>query len=466
MEFGIKNKKFHFEGCFDDKLEHPCLDLLEKFQFQNEQLSVTPLPTVKPIKPIAENEPIMVENRTALLKLIKTLRNQKEIGVDGITYDLSKESGTVSNKDKVYVLSIATVHKNYILDLTCIDKDIVLLNEIFLNPKIVKIFNKLERQETLQNSGVYFVNIFDLHCASLILSENSGKTVARIIRDKFGVRSIFQKKGVKFFQRPMTDKTKHYCVGRVHHFIHLYHVFKNRLLEQNETLYRQFLEHCRKKVIIDSSDEFNKITTAFKQQHEIQLNTLIEFKEWRANEAKQYNVRREKIISDEELLQISANLPHTLGDVQKYCRKKIAIDSCLALLKIIKKNFKTGKTIMEAQKFDLCYQQITNNQITESQIDLTNSPDKKHKLDDVINRIEVSSDSSNKRPRLDLGECDVIVQPKALSEKTILDKDLETKVDKLLERVSQNNNFDDLTVSIKEETEYQNFKVKKEECFL
>lgn len=66
------------------------------------------------------------------------------------------------------MLQISTREKDYIIDTLILRDELHLLNEVFTNPKIVKIFHGADSDvEWLQRDlSIYIVNMFDTHQAA------------------------------------------------------------------------------------------------------------------------------------------------------------------------------------------------------------------------------------------------------------------------------------------------------------
>lgn len=70
------------------------------------------------------------------------------------------------------MLQISTRYKDYIIDTLTLREELHVLNEIFTNPKVVKVFHGADSDvEWLQRDlAIYVVNMFDTHQAAKRLS--------------------------------------------------------------------------------------------------------------------------------------------------------------------------------------------------------------------------------------------------------------------------------------------------------
>lgn len=296
-DFRVSNPKFIWDDPFST-FEHPDLELLENFKYPEDQLRATPLPK---LEAFLDSNLVIVDDKPSFIKLLQTLRNQKEIALDF-------REGRSKNKN-IIVICISTVTTDYMLDMTKIKQDIGLLSEIFLNPQILKIFgSKIHLNIFREQLCFYFINVIDL---GLILNTCFNiQKLFKYIYARFAVnRNQFP--DVNYNMRPFTKGTKHHCRAGIHHFIYIYNDFKNQIIAKNETLWLKMLNDCRvlcKQVLCGEDTDFLHLSWAEKQlreKHEIQLQFLQKLLEWRKRIAEEEKIEPEDVANRTTLLRLT-----------------------------------------------------------------------------------------------------------------------------------------------------------------
>ena len=113
-----------------------------------------------------ENTPFtMVDSVPELEVLLEKLRNAKEIAVDLEHHSFRTFSGFVC------LMQISTREEDFIIDTLSLRKELESLNEIFTDPKIVKVFHGAESDIIWlqQDFNIFVVNLFDTYHASRLL---------------------------------------------------------------------------------------------------------------------------------------------------------------------------------------------------------------------------------------------------------------------------------------------------------
>ena len=113
-----------------------------------------------------ENTPFtMVDSVPELEVLLEKLRNAKEIAVDLEHHSFRTFSGFVC------LMQISTREEDFIIDTLSLREELESLNEIFADPKIVKVFHGAESDIIWlqQDFNIFVVNLFDTYHASRLL---------------------------------------------------------------------------------------------------------------------------------------------------------------------------------------------------------------------------------------------------------------------------------------------------------
>ena len=160
--------------------------------------------------------------------------NFQEIGVDLEAHSYRSFQGIAC------LIQISSPVKDYIIDPFPLWSDLTLLNEIFANPKILKIFHgaKNDIQWLQRDFSIYVVNMFDTYIATQVLDFPRGcRSLA------FLLHSVAKKVTDKKFQmadwrmRPLPQEMIKYARIDTHYMIKIYNELKTKLFDQsNENL--------------------------------------------------------------------------------------------------------------------------------------------------------------------------------------------------------------------------------------
>ena len=91
-------------------------------------------PSIHPI-PLEDNAVIWVDNHSSFLSMLDELKKAKEIAVDLEHHDYRSYYGFVC------LMQISTRNQDWIVDTLELRGELIALNEVFTDPKIVKVFS-------------------------------------------------------------------------------------------------------------------------------------------------------------------------------------------------------------------------------------------------------------------------------------------------------------------------------------
>jgi len=138
---------------------HPYEIELNKFEANASQLL-----KVEPIQPldITETPLVFVDNVVKLKEVLNDFVNVNEIAVDVEHHSYRTFQGITC------LLQISTREKDYLFDTLILRDDLHVLNEVFTDTKIVKVFHGAESdiQWLQRDLSLYVVNMFDTHQAA------------------------------------------------------------------------------------------------------------------------------------------------------------------------------------------------------------------------------------------------------------------------------------------------------------
>ncbi|KAJ3645988.1 hypothetical protein Zmor_023602 [Zophobas morio] len=306
---------------------HPYLYIIETFEYEKDQLNLT---TVGSVKTLEETPFYMISTRTGLVKLLQSLRNVKEIGLD-IVRATKDFAGTIC------LILISTRDADYCIDALKLHHDLLLLTEIFINPKILKILVRAKFVLTYlqQNLHLYVINIFDIHQvrSALMGAEAEAWTLNSILKSEYNFERG-QLKNPDHHRRPLPEAYKTYYRAGPHYFIYIYHDYKNRLILKDADLYKTKLDEFRNMCKIVFSDmnsaSYKSLEDELKNHHKCEVELLKKIFDWRATLARKKNLKCEMILPKSGIFSLVKQLPtednqitactkspHIKGDIEK-----------------------------------------------------------------------------------------------------------------------------------------------------
>lgn len=141
---------------------HPYEFELSKFEPSTKQLEMTQAKLPRKMENTAFE---LIEEKEQLTKLVYELRDANEVAVDVEHHSYRSFQGISC------LIQLSTRTKDYIIDGLKLRDDLYVLNEIFTNSNILKIFHgaDLDIQWLQRDFALYIVNMFDTHQAAKIL---------------------------------------------------------------------------------------------------------------------------------------------------------------------------------------------------------------------------------------------------------------------------------------------------------
>ncbi|XP_044252813.1 exosome complex exonuclease RRP6-like isoform X2 [Tribolium madens] len=279
----------------DETGSHPYICLIETFETPKELLKFTEIGATKPLE---NTKFVMVVTQNQILDMLQEVRNVKEVSLE--PYCTQREF-----KRDITLLAISTRNTDYLLDVLKLKSQLLLLTEMFLNPKIVKIvFGASSVLATLQTLlHVYLVNIFDVEQARKILLEppKNNYQLHQLIAHDYGVREKLTKASLNYYQsRPLSDRHIKFCRKNAHYLIYMYHDYKNKFILKDFEEYKIFLDYCREACkVVHKTEQLGKLQqleNELKVVHDCQKEVLKKLYDWNVKTAQMHNISVERVI--------------------------------------------------------------------------------------------------------------------------------------------------------------------------
>uniref|UniRef100_H2ZCV9 Exosome complex component 10 n=1 Tax=Ciona savignyi TaxID=51511 RepID=H2ZCV9_CIOSA len=303
--------------------DHPYRFEIEQFKPMESQLkSSTPIK----YKDIDPETCRLVDKPSDLLDVLSELKSKSVIAVDLEAHSYRSFQGITC------LMQLSTREKDYIIDTLALRSELNILNEVFTDPRIVKVFHGADSDIVwLQRDfGIYVVNLFDTGQASRALG------LARFSLD-FLLTHYCNIQADKKYQladwrvRPLPKEMLLYAQGDTHYLLYVYDMMKIDLLKAGTGMLEKVLEKSREicllkyeKAVTTASShlalmEKQKRRGGKKDFNSQQLEALRLIYAWRDGLARQEDESCGYVLPNHMLLQIAEILPREAQGVLACC---------------------------------------------------------------------------------------------------------------------------------------------------
>ncbi|RZC35739.1 low-specificity L-threonine aldolase 2, partial [Asbolus verrucosus] len=297
----------------DESLEnHPYKQVLTNFEPNAEQLSVSDVELPKSLQQTPLHEINKIDD---LEKLVNDLKQEKEIGVDVEWSDHGYKAVTC-------LLQVSTKNDDYIIDAIDLKDHMLLLNEVFTNPGIVKIFHAAtnDLKWLQQDFDLFIINMFDSQRAMKALGYP--KLGLEVLLQNYAVVKDKSMQRVDFRKRPLPPKYKDYARTDSHFLIHIYHNLKNELIQAN--LLGQVLSECNNdcKVVYEKVTDvsYQSIRDEIVKMHQRQLLALEKLNKWRHSVAEYVDINTGHVLSKANMKALVLQMPTDPATIVRICK--------------------------------------------------------------------------------------------------------------------------------------------------
>lgn len=178
---------------------------------------------------------IWIDSSEKLDHLIQELLQADAIAVDLEHHNLRTFMGLTC------LIQISTRQQDYIIDALAIREDVHKLQEVFLNPDILKVFHGADSdvQWLQRDFGLYLVSMFDTACASKVLHEEKN-SLKHLLLKYVGYNTSKKFQLADWRIRPIPSQMLRYAQSDTHFLLEIFDILRNKLLsspkdpEQND----------------------------------------------------------------------------------------------------------------------------------------------------------------------------------------------------------------------------------------
>lgn len=209
----------------DDMFAHPYQHELDHLTVPERQLSK---PEPQMYKPTADTTCSFINTLEDLVALNEALCKVSEFAVDLEHHSYRSFQGLTC------LMQISTREQDYIIDTLELRSELYLLNEVFTDPDVVKVFHGADSDvEWLQKDlGLYVVNMFDTHQASRALNRPR-HSLDHLLQQLCKVESDKRFQLADWRIRPLPEEMFEYARADTHYLLYIYDCLRGELLDFN-----------------------------------------------------------------------------------------------------------------------------------------------------------------------------------------------------------------------------------------
>uniref|UniRef100_A0A8D8QYF5 Exosome complex component 10 homolog n=1 Tax=Cacopsylla melanoneura TaxID=428564 RepID=A0A8D8QYF5_9HEMI len=314
---------------------------------------------------LEETPLVMVVEPVHVKQLVADLRQQKEIGIDLEYHHYRSFQGYTC------LMQISTREKDYVVDTLKLREHLEVLNEIFTDNKIVKVFHgaDLDIRWLQKDFGVYVVGMFDTHQACKFLSMPR-QSLAYLLKHYCNVDSDKTFQLFDWRHRPLPKPALLYARSDTHYLLYVYDRMKQDLVEaargkQNLVMstFNNSRNVCKYKYEkpVFKPEGYKSIFRSHTLLNNQQKYALSELYTWRDKTARERDESTGYVLPNHMLLQIAQSIPRDIQGIFACCNpvpqlvKELVLEIHAIILKarlqpLTKPVEKTNQTVVASKK--------------------------------------------------------------------------------------------------------------------
>lgn len=302
---------------------HPFRELLQSFTFAPSQL----LPSADiPYLPLEATPLTSVDTLEGIQAMVEVLAKEKEIAVDLEHHDFHSYQGLTC------LMQISTRHEDFLIDCIKIRGHMHLLNRVFLDSTILKVFHgaKEDIRWLQKDFSLYVANMFDTGIALQTL--HMPHSLAFAVDHFCQVRLDKKYQLADWRIRPLPVEMAQYARQDTHFLLYCYDRLKSLLLHAEgrasvgNLLVHVLQESRRLSMTIYEKPAFDPETTYREAMGRslgglspVQMEVLRAVFNWRDAAAREADESPQAVMHAAAVLQIASKLPTSARDILKCC---------------------------------------------------------------------------------------------------------------------------------------------------
>ncbi|XP_055864722.1 exosome component 10-like [Biomphalaria glabrata] len=313
----------NFEDTEDPHFNYPHPYSYELESFSPKQALLEPVVPKEP-EPLDVTPLLVIDTKSQLLEMLDHLKTQSEIAVDLEHHSYRTFKGLTC------LMQISTRQKDYIIDTLALRNELYLINDVFTDPSITKVFHGADSdiQWLQRDFGVYVVNMFDTGQAARVLGF-SRFSLAHLMMNYCHIEADKQFQLADWRIRPLPAELINYAREDTHYLLYIYDMMKNQLLERGNaqknlllSVYERSKNVAAKiyqKPIFTPHDYLELYKKSKKVFNNQQMTALKEVYAWRDGMARVEDESYGYVLPNHMLLQIAEILPRERQGVLACC---------------------------------------------------------------------------------------------------------------------------------------------------
>ncbi|KAL1457914.1 hypothetical protein WDU94_008094 [Cyamophila willieti] len=266
---------------------------------------------------------VIITEPNQVNELLTDLKHQKEIGIDLEYHHYRSFQGYTC------LMQISTREKDYIVDTLKLREDLQVLNEIFTDKNIVKLFHGADMDiKWLQKDfGLYVVGMFDTHQACKFLSMPR-QSLAYLLKHYCSVDCDKTFQLFDWRNRPLPKQALEYARSDTHYLLYIYDRMKQDLIDaargkQNLVLstFNNSRNVCKFKYEkpVFNPEGYIGIFRGHSLLNNQQMYALRELYKWRDKTARERDESIGYVLPNHMLLHIAQSIPRDVQGIFACC---------------------------------------------------------------------------------------------------------------------------------------------------
>ncbi|XP_062535866.1 exosome complex component 10 [Armigeres subalbatus] len=286
-------------------------------------------PTKEALKPVKPQEPLelektpleIIDRENQLPNLLKELKAAKELAIDLEHHSYRTYQGFTC------LMQISTRSKDYIIDTLSLREELHVLNEVFTNPKVVKVLHGSTSDiEWLQRDlSLYIVNMFDTGEAAKVL-EFSRIGLQFLLKHYCNIETDKAYQLADWRIRPIPANFIEYARKDTHYLLYIYDRMRNELINKGEsflpTVYNKSTYMCKQRYVKPRINEDAIMNIYRRSKHVFDQRQMYAFREilyWRDKIARQEDESPGYVLPQHMALDIASKLPREMQGIIACC---------------------------------------------------------------------------------------------------------------------------------------------------
>ncbi|KEF62582.1 uncharacterized protein A1O9_00555 [Exophiala aquamarina CBS 119918] len=342
-------------GDADTGYNHPYAREIEEYTYPaSVKETRPPIPFASP----SESKATYVDSEEGVVKMLEELKSADEIAIDLEHHDQHSYIGIVC------LMQISTRDKDWIIDtLKPWRQSLQMLNEVFADPKILKVFQgaSMDIIWLQRDLGLYVVGLFDTFYASTAL-QFPAKSLKYLLQRFANFEAQKQFQLADWRVRPLPQELLDYARADTHFLLNIYDHLRNMLVE-GSTPEHNMLEYVLREsqkvalqVYVNPVYDvetgrgpagwlalLNQRSTRFSNE---QFAVFRAVHAWRDNRARDADEGIQNVLPNRFIWQIAENMPTSPYGFSQSCRggsTKPVMDNVIELIEVVKQAKAQGK---------------------------------------------------------------------------------------------------------------------------